>query len=126
MTQRYRRKAVEVEAEYVDINPIAPWWVEGDPAYPHGMHITTEQFERDYEPVPSEPHDFDPMAGCCNPRLFMEVNGDLLRWREALQLADKLAEAVKRIVMNLEHMDGPAARAALSEYLESRGKGKGE
>ena len=52
---RYRRKSVEVEAERTDLNPTAPWWVEGDPEYGHGLYMSDELFERRYEPLPEEP-----------------------------------------------------------------------
>lgn len=129
MTQRWRRKAQDVQA-ILRRKGEEVWWrvrglvsKEGHAYYlPNEWRdVSIEQFERDYEPVP-EHNEYGPDR--------VRTNGRLNDALESLQLADKLAEAVKRMSTCtvggvLMPMTSDVA-AALSEYLESRGKGKGE
>lgn len=122
MTQRWRRKAQDVQA-ILRRKGEEVWWrvrglvsKEGHAYYlPNEWRdVSIEQFEREYEPVP-EHNEYGPDC--------VRTNGRLNDALESLQLADKLAEAVlqQRDMIPYAHWD-----AALSEYLESRGKGKGE
>lgn len=134
MTQRWRRKAQDVQA-ILRRKGEEVWWrvrglvsKEGHAYYlPNEWRdVSVEQFEHEYEPVPSEPS--EPYA--VYDAAKAEWDRIAAKHEASLQLADKLAGAVKRMSTCtvggvLIPMTSDVA-AALSEYLESRGKGKGE
>lgn len=126
---KYRRKPVEVEAEYDERS--GNYILERDAS---GMAIVfwaKGEFELEYEPVPEHPE----YAADC-----VRTNGKLAAAEESLLLADKLAEAAPTAFSNGRSyavclaQDGDRkgaasvraevekAEAALTAYQESRGK----
>lgn len=96
MTQRWRRKAQDVQA-ILRRKGEEVWWrvrglvsKEGHAYYlPNEWRdVSIEQFERDYEPVP-EHNEYGPDC--------VRTNGRLNDALETLQLADKLAEASEKL-----------------------------